>query len=329
MTVRYTGVGSMPGDDIRETVRLVLGEVPLPFLPELPSRPYGDMLSRAAAVLGEMALDLQPAGWRLTGASGGHAGLDQRRARSLLLQDLDALEELAVEYAGPLKLQLAGPWTLAAIVEKPRGDKVVADHGARRDLAEALAYGLTQHLDEVRRRVPGAQLVVQLDEPALPAVLAGAIPTASGWGKHRPVDEPAAIELLAGVLEAAGGAATVLHCCSRQPPVALFRKAGADAISVDLSLVDHPTWDDIATSVEGGATLYAGVVPTLGALPRPEATAAVLTRRWLELGLPAKQLADVVITPTCGLAAATPSGARATLALARRTAELVAETADS
>ncbi len=327
MTVLFSGVGSMPGENLRETVRLVLGEVPVPFLPELPARPYGDLLSRAAAVLTELAVDLQPAGWRLTGASGGHAGLDQRRARSLLLQDLDALEELAADHTGPLKIQLAGPWTLAALVERPRGDKVLADHGARRDLAEALAYGLAQHVEEVRRRVPAAELVVQLDEPGLPAVLAGAIPTASGWGKHRPVDEPGAIELLRPFLAAAGESATVLHCCAKQPPVALFRKAGADGVSVDLSLVDHATWDDVATAVEGGATLYAGVVPTLGPLLRPDQVAPVLTKRWLELGLPAKQLADVVITPTCGLSGSTPSGARATLTLCRRVAEVVAEQA--
>ena len=84
-------------------------------------------------------MDLQPAGWRLTGGTDPRASLDQRRARSLLLQDLDVLEELADGYTGPLKLQLTGPWTLAATVELPRGDKVLADHGARRDLAEALA----------------------------------------------------------------------------------------------------------------------------------------------------------------------------------------------
>ncbi|HZO66381.1 MAG TPA: methionine synthase vitamin-B12 independent [Kribbellaceae bacterium] len=327
MTVRSTGVGSMPGEDIRETVRLVLGEVSLPFLPELPARPYGDMLSRAVAVLPELAVDLQPAGWRLTG--GTRPGLDQRRARSLLLQDLDALEELAGGHSGAFKVQLTGPWTLAATLERPRGDKVLADHGARRDLADALALGLSEHLDEVRRRLPQADLVVQLDEPGLPAVLAGAIPTASGWGKHRSVDQPGAIDLLRRPLEAAGGAATVLHCCAKQPPVALFRKAGAGAISVDLSLVDHPTWDDIATVVEGGGTLYAGVVPTRGALQSPDQVAPVLTRRWLDLGLPAKQLADVVVTPTCGLAGATPSGARATLALTRRTADHLTETAES
>ena len=42
----------------------------------------------------ELAFDLQPAGWRLTGSP----GIDHRRAASLLAQDLDTTEELA---AGP------------------------------------------------------------------------------------------------------------------------------------------------------------------------------------------------------------------------------------
>ncbi len=72
----------------------------------------------------DLAADLQPAGWRLTGSSAA-SGVDHRRARSLLAQDLDQVEEQAQGYAGAFKIQVAGPWTLAATVEKPRGDKVL------------------------------------------------------------------------------------------------------------------------------------------------------------------------------------------------------------
>jgi methionine synthase II (cobalamin-independent) len=239
---------------------------------------------------------------------------------------LDALEELADGYTGPLKLQLTGPWTLASTVELPRGDKVLADHGARRDLAEALALGLGEHVAEVRRRVPGAELVVQVDEPGLPAVLAGAVPTASGWGKHRSVDGPGAVELLSLVTTAAP---TVVHCCAARPPIEVFTKAGAGGVAVDLSLLTEPGWEQIAIAVEAGTTLYAGVVPTTGALPNPERAAAPLIRRWRELGLDPELLKKVVITPACGLAAApSPADARSRLELLRRTAESVAEAAD-
>jgi methionine synthase II (cobalamin-independent) len=324
-----TGLGSLPGEDIRDWTRLVLDAVTIPFLPELPARPYGDMVSRAIAIQTELAFDLQPAGWRLTGGSGSSASLDQRRARSLLQQDLDVLEELADGYTGPLKLQTAGPWTLAATVERPRGDKVLADHGARRDLAEALAYGVREHIAEVRRRVPGADLVLQLDEPGLPAVLAGAVPTASGWGKHRGVDGPAAVELLSHSLEAASPAATVVHCCAERPPIEVFRKAGADGVAVDLALLNEPAWEQIATAVEAGTVLYAGVIPTSGPIPHPEEAAETLTRRWHELGMSVPSLADVVITPACGLAGASPADARARIEALRRTAEVVAEAAQA
>ncbi|NUR07759.1 MAG: methionine synthase, partial [Nocardioidaceae bacterium] len=157
-----TGVGSMPGEDTAafdEAVKVVLGELPdLPHVPEVPGRgAHAGLAGRTLAVVAVLDADLQPAGWRLTGSSGSPS-IDHRRARSLLAQDLDTVEELAQEYQGRFKLQVTGPWTLAATVERPRGDRVLADRGARRELAEALAEGLRAHVADVRRRVPGAEL---------------------------------------------------------------------------------------------------------------------------------------------------------------------------
>lgn len=320
-----TGLGSLPGEDLREWTKFVLEGLSIPFLPELPARPYGDMVSRAVAVLAELTVDLQPAGWRLTGGSGTTGSLDQRRAKSLLNQDLDTLEEQADGYAGPFKIQVVGPWTLAAMIERPRGDKALADHGARRDLAEALAYGVEQHVAEVRKRVPAASLVVQFDEPALPAVLAGAIPTASGWGKHRSVDGPGAIELLSRPIEAAGPAHTLVHCCAANPPIEVFRKSGAEGVAIDLGLVNDAGWDRVAEAIEAGTILYAGVLPTSGPIPHPEQPADALAQRWHRLGLPVARLADVVITPACGLAGDSPADARTRLETLRRIADVLGE----
>ncbi|MCW2838110.1 MAG: methionine synthase, partial [Marmoricola sp.] len=154
-----TGIGSMPGEDLAEALRVVSGSLPdLPHFPELPARgAIADLTGRALAITAELGFDLQPAGWRLTDA----AGIDHRRARSLLGQDLDVLEEQLQDYEGRLKLQVAGPWTLAATVEKPRGDKLLSDLGARRELSQALAEGVRVHLEDVQRRVPRAELVLQ------------------------------------------------------------------------------------------------------------------------------------------------------------------------
>ncbi|MFF0342184.1 methionine synthase vitamin-B12 independent [Kribbella sp. NPDC004875] len=322
-----TGLGSVPGDDIREWMRAVLELVDIPFLPELAARPYGDMLSRTVAVLTELAADLQPVGWRLTGGGDARASLDQRRARALLKEDLDVLEEYGDGYEGPLKVQVTGPWTLAAAIERPRGDKVLADYGARRDLAQALADGVQQHLAEVRKRVPGADVVLQLDEPGLPAVLAGAVPTASGWGKHRSVDGPGAVELLSLFT---ADAPTVVHCCAARPPIEVFTKAGASGVAVDVSLLNTAAWDQIAAAVEAGTTLYAGLVPTTGAVPDPRKAAAPLVRRWRELGLDPERMKDVVVTPACGLAAApSPADARARLTVLRDIVDVIGEAADA
>jgi hypothetical protein len=174
-----TGIGSHPGEDATEyaeAVRVVLGELSaptgLPYVPELPGRGMtATMTGRGVALATDLAFDLQPAGWRLTGAE----GVDQRRARSLLAQDLDQVEEQSQGWRGGFKTQVVGPWTLAATVERPRGDLALADRGMRRELAQALAEGVRRHLADLRRRVPGAdRLVVQVDEPALPASTATA-----------------------------------------------------------------------------------------------------------------------------------------------------------
>lgn len=325
--VLATAVGSYPGDDARdyaEAVRLVIGELPgLPHLPELPGRGApATMTGRGLAVVSSLGADLQPAGWRLTDAP----GIDHRRARSLLAQDLDAVEEQADGLTAPFKIQVAGPWTLAATVEKPRGDKVLSDHGARRDLAQALAEGLRDHVADVRRRVPGAaELLVQVDEPALPAVLAGAVPTASGFGRHRTVHPPEASEALEWVLGAieAAGATSVVHCCAPEVPVALLRGAGARGLSVDLTTLAASAYDGLAEALDAGERVLLGVVPALEpGTPPTENGLTEQVLRWLDmLGVDLAEVGDqLVVTPTCGLAGASPSWVRQALALNRATA---------
>src|SRR4029077_11211039 len=173
-----------------------------------------DLTGRTAALLVEMPVEVTPRGWRLAE----RPGRDQARARTMLSSDLDVMEEVLDGFRGPLKIQLCGPWTLAATLELPRTLNVaIADPGAVADLTASLAEGLAAHVAEVSKRVPGARLVVQLDEPGLPAVIAGDVPTASTLNRLR-VPEPADLETRLGSIVSAARAFTVVHCCALSVP---------------------------------------------------------------------------------------------------------------
>jgi Cobalamin-independent synthase, Catalytic domain len=327
---RASGVGSWPGEDVAETIRTTFGELAephVPYLPELPARgPGADLIGRAAAVLVDLPVDLQPSGWRLVD----RPGRDLARAQAWLRQDLDVLAEAAEGYEGPLKIQFCGPWTLAAGVYLPRLERAVVDAGATRDLGVSLAEGIGQQVGEVRRLVPGAQVVLQLDEPSLPAVLTGALPTASGFGRLRAVDEQNVVDGLAAVLQTvatAGAAGTLVHCCADAAPVDVLARSGADGLSLDVGRLGRAEWEAVAAVVEDGTTLWAGAVPTSGQIPSVGAAADAVWSRWRALGLDASRLSSVVLTPACGLAASTPADARARLERAKQSASALAERA--
>ncbi|HEY0507495.1 MAG: Methionine synthase vitamin-B12 independent [Blastococcus sp.] len=313
-----TGVGSLPHADPAEALRLVVGELPdFAHLPELPGRgPGADLIGRSAALLVDLAFDLTPGGWRLVP----RPGIDQRRAREFLERDLDALHDVAQGWTGPLKLQAAGPWTLAAGLERTRGDRAVVDPGARRDLAQSLGEGLSAHVAAVAARVPGAQIVLQLDEPSVPAVLQGGLPTVSGFGKLAAVEAHVVEQELTTMIERLP-VPVVLHCCAPRAPLNLFRAAGAAALSFDLGLVQD--LDALGSAIEAGTHLLPGVVPgTDGTLPEPKATASRVRAWWNELGFPAEDLsAAVTLTPSCGLAGASPAYARSAMAHVREAAK--------
>lgn len=325
-----TGVGSLPGTDPREAAAVVAGELPdLPHLAELPARgPGADMVGRAAGLLVDLHVEVEPSGWRLAD----RPGLDERRARAYLSQDLDELEAHTHGVAGPVKLQVCGPWTLAAALHLPRGEPVLTDGGAVRDIVGSLAEAVAAHVADLRRRLPDARPVVQLDEPSLPAVLAGAVRTSSGARTVAPVPETDAEEALRTVVRAAG-VPVVVHCCAAAPPVALARRAQVAGVSLDLTLLTPPAQDELGEAVEAGLVLLAGVVPavaTAGETGPPlsdvRTTVEPVRRLWRRLGLDAERIAgQVVVTPTCGLAGAAPAYARAALTRAREAARALTE----
>lgn len=324
-----TGIGSLPYDDLDEAARVVAGELPdFIHVPELPSRGAGaDMIGRTAAMLVDIHVDLQPSGWRVVD----RPGADEGRARSMLNADLDALEIAAYGYSGPLKVQLAGPLTLATGLERSRGDRMLADYRARLDLAESLAEGAADHVADVARRVPGASIVVQVDEPGLPTVLAGDVPTISGFGRLRAVSDHEA-ETLLTMIVAAVASPVVVHCCAANAPVGTIRAAGATAVSLDVATLDHAVLEQLAAAVDDGLAVWPGIVPAMASATKPSdrdlaEQAAALWRR-LDQD-PAAMAERTVITPSCGLAGADPAWVKQAYASARSGARAFSDLVES
>lgn len=301
---RVTALGSLPGADVGGGVRLALEATPdLPWLPEFPARgPWAAIPGRGTALLEGLGAELVAREWRLASAS----GVDQRRARATLRDDLDVLEENAAGLTGRFKVAVPGPWTMAASMFRPLGGRVLGDRGARADLAGSLAEGVRGFVADVRRRLPGVEVVLQVDEPSLPAVLAGAVPTEGGYFRHRAVGEQEAAERLAGFAGLASG--TVVHVCAPHVPVGLLTRAGSSGagfggVGLDARLLSPVGADAVAAAVEAGRELYLGVLDA-----REEPSADLAARRALDLLRPLElgdALADRLwLTPTCGLAGA-------------------------
>jgi len=311
---RATGLGSLPGTSSREAIvavrdLLLDGDgLGLPYLPETPARgPGADIIGRAAGLLVDLPVDLQPSGWRFTD----RPGRDARRTASLLIEDLDELAAAYDGYAGPLKIQVAGPWTLAASVELHRGERAVTDPGAAREIVASLAEGIRRHLADVRRLVPGAELTLQVDEPSLTAVLEGTLPTASGFGKVRAVDRQVVAAGLTSVLAAHDGP-TVVHCCHPRAPIPLLRSLSPAAIAVDLTQASAARWESLAATLEAGTDVYAGCLPSSPDAPVPSVREAArgIREGSDRAGLGAEWLAHLTVTPACGLAGLTPRAAQ-------------------
>jgi methionine synthase II (cobalamin-independent) len=324
-----TGIGSWPGTSPRHAAEIVLGELhTLPHLVELPARGVGaDMIGRAGALLVDIGIDTVPRGYRIAGGRSAVA----RRASSLLDEDIDAFEE-AWEKAGlgggarTVKVQAPGPVTLAASLELPGGHRAITDAGAVRDLAASLAEGVSVHRAALAKRL-GTPVVVQFDEPLLPAALEGRLSGVTSLTPVHPIDESVAIGLLDDCV-AAAGLDVALHSCAAGLPWNMLQRTSIHAVSVDTSTLVAADLDGIGEFVESGRTVLLGVVASVAPAVRPAveevATAAVaITDR---LGFARSILRERIgITPACGLGAATPDWARTAIELAQKVAQAFAE----
>jgi hypothetical protein len=315
-----TGIGSLPGDSPDEAARTVAGELPdLPHLAELPDRGVGaDMVGRSAGLLIDIFAEVVPSGWRVTR----RPGRDTRRAKDFMEWDLDAATE---QYAGAdwVKIQVCGPWTLAAQIEVASGNRALVDPGAVDDMAASLTQGLIEHLADLGSRLTGTSFVVQIDEPALPLVISGALSTPSGFGTVRAVDRSRVGHVLKSMTEALSDFPMIAHCCHPNAPLRLLAASGFDALSVDFTEIGTSAakLDPIGELVEAGTVLLAGVLPGVAPTGRKKELqdwAVPVLGTFDRLGFPRETLsARVVPTPTCGLAGADQDWALAAMKISR------------
>ncbi|MGO8964016.1 methionine synthase, partial [Mycobacterium sp.] len=329
-----SGTGSWPGTSARQAAEVVVGELgaALAHLVELPARGVGaDIVGRAGALLIDVAIDTVPRGYRIAA----RPGAVTRRAVSLLDEDIDALEE-AWETAGmrgsgrPVKVQAPGPITLAAELELSNGHRAISDLGAVNDIAASLAEGVAAHRASVSRRLD-TPVVVQFDEPSLPAAVTGRLAGVTALSPVAPIDETLATAML-DICAAAAGAEVSVHSCRAAIPWKVLQRSNINAVSVDAGTLQVADLDAIAEFLESGRVVVLGVVSSSAPPRRPavEEVAGAVVTITDRLGFSRSALRDRVgITPACGLAAATPQWARTAIGLARRAAEAFAEDPDA
>ncbi|MFT3661636.1 MAG: vitamin-B12 independent methionine synthase [Gordonia sp. (in: high G+C Gram-positive bacteria)] len=320
-----TGIGSMPGTDPRAAVDVVVGEVGLPYLPELPARGVGaDLLGRTAGLLVGIPVDYVHRTYRLAASP----TAETRRARDHLRWDLDAVEELW-ETRGlrgrteVLKVQACGPFTFAAHVELRGGHKLVRDRGALHDVAESLAAGLGEQAAELERRL-GVRTVVQLDEPSIGSVIDGTVTPLTRLDPIPPIPVPDVAEILE-TFAARLGRPLLLHSCAA-PRWELLRRVPSYGVSLDFTQLRESDYDPLGETLDAGRVVAAGVVPAtdpgLSSNQVADDLVARLTGLIDRIGLPRTVFAEqFLVTPVCGLAGAPPSWARTALALATTVAD--------
>ena len=299
---------------------------------ELPARGVGaDIVGRAGALLIDVAIDTVPRGYRVAA----RPGAVTRRAVSLLDEDIDALEE-AWETAGlrgsgrPVKVQAPGPITLAAELELANGHRAITDLGAVHDIAASLAEGVGAHRAAVSRRLD-TPVVVQFDEPSLPAAVTGRLAGVTSLSPVAPIDESLATTLL-DTCAAAAGAEVSVHSCAAALPWKALQRSNIAAVSVDVTTLETADLDAVAEFVDSGRAVVLGVVSSRTPARRPSAeeVAAAVVAVTDRLGFGRAALRTRIgVTPACGLAAATPQWARTAIGLARQAAEAFADDPDA
>ena len=133
-----TGIGSLPGTDIVEALRVVFGELPLPYLPELPSRgPGADLVGRTAGLLVALPVDLYAGQWRVASRPGRDLRRTADRVARHGVDEVRALER--VELRGIRRRHRRRTGNVAQ--QRDLAERVTGDEVALRPLNVVLPTG--------------------------------------------------------------------------------------------------------------------------------------------------------------------------------------------
>ncbi len=211
-------------------------------------------------------------------------------------------------------------------MELSNGHRAITDLGAFTDIATSLAEGVAAHRASVSRRLD-TPVVVQFDEPSLPAAVAGRLGGVTSLSSVAAIEETLATTML-DICAAAAGAEVSVHSCGSSIPWKVLQHSAISAVAVDVGTLQAADLDAVGEFIESGRVVMLGVVASSAPAHRPAleevaASAAAVTDR---LGFGRSVLRDRIgITPACGLAAASPDWARTAIDLIRRAAEAFAD----
>lgn len=321
---------------------MILGETgDLVHLPQLPDRGLGsDAIGRSAALLEGIHVDRGPRSWIMSA----RPQLESRRATDQIERDLEICEEVWADKAKAIKIQVTGPWTLAAQIELANGHRVITDHGALRDLTQSLVDGIRGHAEYVARNIKtgevgemftalsSPQIILQLDEPMLPGIIAGDLAGASEFEEIAPVHSVDVAQRLREMSdELRGGVISqvLLNQTGYVPDWEVARGSGADTVLVTLDQVRGSAQKDgFGQAVSEGLRIGLGVtrpgdqVDELGDNPRE--LAVRIARFFTELGLdPALLASRVDVHPRNGIRTGTMVAAAGAYRMARVVAEML------
>jgi methionine synthase II (cobalamin-independent) len=220
---------------------------------------------------------------------------------------LHAFLAAAAGRTAPIKVQLAGPVTLALAFAQSGMPIDDALHVSTRAV-QARAGALCRLVAE---RLPGTPVVAFLDEPGLVA-----------FGTDRlPVEANALADIVSGALAALQpSAATAVHCCG-PTDWRVVTLAGPDIVSLPVA-VAVAAGVTIADFLDRGGWVAWGVVPTDGPVAEAEHHWRALTSAWCELTAlgcePNRLRQQALLTPECGLCGHGRTQAEHSLALVAR-----------